>query len=224
MPIETVCVLLAKLIDYAGLFPPAALDMATALRNYAAYREGEYGWMLGRFVVPRARAAEVDPSWPTAVLETEPRRMERAGEITYYEIPLSEDPASLPAGARAKIRLGGDSVPEPAAVEEFLRACAAARVAFKATAGLHHPLRKGSAHGFVNLFLAAALAWRGEKTLATLEETSASLFRFGEDSVQWHGHRVAAAELREVRERFAIGFGSCSFEEPIGDLRELGWL
>ena len=60
--------LLAGLIDYAGLFPPAALSMEEAVRNYARYREGEHAWMLGRFVVPEAGAAEVPFEFPKSVL------------------------------------------------------------------------------------------------------------------------------------------------------------
>ncbi len=45
-------VLLEGLVDYAGLFPPAALSMPPAVRNYAHYRAGGTGWMLGRFVCP----------------------------------------------------------------------------------------------------------------------------------------------------------------------------
>jgi hypothetical protein len=52
--------LVAGSIDYAGLFPPAALDMAPAVRNYAAYRAGPDGWALGRFVVPAARLTELE--------------------------------------------------------------------------------------------------------------------------------------------------------------------
>src|SRR5687767_12156988 len=52
--------LIERLIDYAGLFPPAALDMATAARKYAEYRESEYRWALGRFVVPVARLDEFE--------------------------------------------------------------------------------------------------------------------------------------------------------------------
>lgn len=44
--------LLEGLVDYAGLFPPAALAMPPAVRNYAHYRAGGMGWMLGRFVCP----------------------------------------------------------------------------------------------------------------------------------------------------------------------------
>jgi hypothetical protein len=50
--------LLAGFIDYAGLFPPAALAMADAVRNYAAYASGPTAWILGRFVVPARRLEE----------------------------------------------------------------------------------------------------------------------------------------------------------------------
>src|SRR5262245_11432403 len=53
--------LLAGLIDYAGLFPPAQLPMVEALANYAHYRRGPHGWMLGRFVCPAGRLAELPP-------------------------------------------------------------------------------------------------------------------------------------------------------------------
>ena len=51
---------LAELVDYAGLFPPAALDLAPAIRNFAAYRGGAEAWMLGRFIVPAGRLGELD--------------------------------------------------------------------------------------------------------------------------------------------------------------------
>jgi hypothetical protein len=44
--------LLDGLIDYAGLFPPAALDLDRALDEYLAHRRGPYASVLGRFVVP----------------------------------------------------------------------------------------------------------------------------------------------------------------------------
>jgi hypothetical protein len=52
--------LLAGLIDYAGLFPPASLAMADAVSRYAGYRRGPHAWMLGRFIVPCARLDEFD--------------------------------------------------------------------------------------------------------------------------------------------------------------------
>ncbi len=45
-------VLLDSIVDYAGLYPPASVTMATAVRNFAHYRASESGWMLGRFICP----------------------------------------------------------------------------------------------------------------------------------------------------------------------------
>lgn len=48
----------AALVDYAGLFPPAKLDMATCVANYAGYRRGASAGLLGRLVLPAARIDE----------------------------------------------------------------------------------------------------------------------------------------------------------------------
>jgi len=52
--------LLAGLIDYAGLFPPAGEDMRRALENYASYALGPDRRALGRFIVPIARLSELE--------------------------------------------------------------------------------------------------------------------------------------------------------------------
>jgi len=52
--------LLAGLVDYAGLFPPAALNMPAAVRHYAEYGASDDAWMLGRFVLP---SAHLDAFW-----------------------------------------------------------------------------------------------------------------------------------------------------------------
>ncbi|HTQ45910.1 MAG TPA: hypothetical protein VMI75_24310, partial [Polyangiaceae bacterium] len=39
------------LVDYAGLFPPAALGMADAVARYDEYLRGEHRWALGTFVL-----------------------------------------------------------------------------------------------------------------------------------------------------------------------------
>jgi hypothetical protein len=240
--------LLEGLIDYAGLFPPAALSMQNAVRNYARYREGEHAWALGRFVVPADRAAEVPSEFRLSILgidevkassEEDIDRIAReaAGRIVYVEI---NDLALLDPiarhGLRAKIRTGGvteDAFPDIASVAAFLRACREKRVAFKATAGLHHPLRcvkaltyepgaaTGTMHGFLNVFLAAAMTERAEEIL---EERDASAFRFDDAGATWRGTRVSTGDLIAMRRDFATSFGSCSFEEPIRDLQELGWL
>jgi hypothetical protein len=235
--------LLEGLIDYAGLFPPAALSMQDAVRNYARYRDGEYAWALGKFIVPKERAQEVPAEFPLSILgidevkATSPEEIAELPKDTYVEIA---DVALLDAiaehGLRAKIRTGGitaDAFPAIGSIAEFLRACKAKDVAFKATAGLHHPLRcvkpltyepnaaTGTMHGFLNVFLAAALLDQAEDVLT---ETDAKAFAFDDDGVTWREQRVATQELTEMRRTFATSFGSCSFEEPINDLRELNLL
>jgi hypothetical protein len=162
---------------------------------------------------------------------------------TYFEFPLSSCVECIAAvaacGRRAKIRTGGetdDKFPASASVVEFIRLCAAANVPFKATAGLHHPLRSvhrltyqpespsAMMHGFINVLLAAAFLRAGmEPKLAAqlLEEQSSQAFRFDLDEVSWRQHRLSRNEIAATRRSFAISFGSCSFTEPIDDLRFL---
>ena len=55
--------LLTGAIDYAGLFPPATLQMTEAVRSYAAYRSSDDRWALGRFVLPVQRLEEFASAW-----------------------------------------------------------------------------------------------------------------------------------------------------------------
>lgn len=57
---NSVRTLLASLIDYAGLFPPAELQMRAAVPRYAAHRVGPYSWMFGRFVLPLPQLDEFE--------------------------------------------------------------------------------------------------------------------------------------------------------------------
>ncbi|MGA8111881.1 MAG: hypothetical protein WB974_20735, partial [Acidobacteriaceae bacterium] len=143
-------------------------------------------------------------------------------------------------GARAKIRMGGltpESVPGVETVAQFLLACARERVAWKATAGLHHALRgmreltpggpRVKMHGFVNVFLAGALAFVGAEEAAivkTLQEEDAGAFRLDDDVLQWQDQMLISDQLERVRKDFAISFGSCSLEEPVADLKAMGWV
>ena len=51
--------LLSGVIDYAGLFPPAQLDMASAVEHYLRYKEGSEDWIVNRFVCPTSRLKEL---------------------------------------------------------------------------------------------------------------------------------------------------------------------
>ncbi|MEP7271452.1 MAG: hypothetical protein ABI882_08090 [Acidobacteriota bacterium] len=110
------------------------------------------------------------------------------------EIPISRDPQELIAeiakeGGRAKVRSGGisqEAFPSSSELARFMTRCSEAKTAFKATAGLHHPVRSvrrltyepdspfGVMHGFLNVFLAAAWIDNGmdaEQAIELLEET-----------------------------------------------------
>lgn len=43
---------LEGIIDYAGLFPPADLDLQTVVKNWASYLQSEDSWMLARLIIP----------------------------------------------------------------------------------------------------------------------------------------------------------------------------
>lgn len=284
--------LLEGLIDYAGLFPPASLDMQTAVRNYAAYRASDEVWMLGRFIVPARRLAEFSTAfseaccdeqmfpWLLSVLGTgdtnenarlietfsegaafldaielkaadavqaeRQLRLTPPGMAAYVEFPPELNDEVFPVlkqfGARAKIRTGGvtaDAIPEAWKMAEFLVACAKAKVPFKATAGLHHPLRSAqkltyeensstaTMHGFINVFVAAAIAYQGagvEEVIEVIHEQSPGAFQWKKNLLIWRSHRLSEKQIKEARKNCAIGFGSCSFTEPVHDLKALGWL
>ncbi|HET7190233.1 MAG TPA: hypothetical protein VFI52_18910, partial [Gemmatimonadaceae bacterium] len=63
-PASSLRALVAGLVDYAGLFPPASLDMPAAAARYAEYRASADAWMLGRFIVPVARLNELAAALP----------------------------------------------------------------------------------------------------------------------------------------------------------------
>jgi hypothetical protein len=52
-----------------------------------------------------------------------------------------------------------------------------------------------------------------------LEESDASAFRFDAGGVAWHDLRLTTAELLETRRTRMTSFGSCSFREPLDELR-----
>ncbi|HEY0972474.1 MAG TPA: hypothetical protein VGE02_16005 [Gemmatimonadales bacterium] len=166
------------------------------------------------------------------------------GLQAFVEIPAAADPAPLveaigAARLAAKVRTGGvtpDLFPTTAALARFAATCAAAGVPFKATAGLHHPVRDdyrltyepGSASctmfGFLNLFLAAAFLRRGMSRADAehlLEERDTSSLTFTDHEARWRDHTVSTGAIADARARLAISFGSCSFREPVEETRAL---
>lgn len=161
------------------------------------------------------------------------RVLGRPGVPVYVEIPRDERrPAFIEAvaarGDRAKFRTGGVKAhlyPGPDELAAAVTAAVDAGVPFKATAGLHHPVRNTDPetgfhqHGFLNLLLAtdAALAGRPDAELAAVlaerdaPTVAARVAGLGET-------RTAAA-----RARF-LSFGTCSITDPLTELADLGLL
>jgi hypothetical protein len=165
----------------------------------------------------------------------------------FCELPLGANTRELvratrDANAFAKVRTGGvtsDAFPAATELAEFLLACAEAGLPFKATAGLHHACRgsypltyeagapRWMMFGFLNVLAAAILAQRGSKysqIVEILEAEEGSRFCFDDAGLTWRDVRVSREQLEHSRREFVLSFGSCSFEEPIEDLRKLSLL
>ena len=151
----------------------------------------------------------------------------------YFELVLGDEwPDTIPeavrrvaaAGGRVKLRCGGAAVPSIAQVALVISACRDARCVFKATAGLHHPVRRGPEHGFLNLLAAVVTARAGGELEAVLAEEDPAAFAVEPGGLAVHGRRMSAAQIAAAREELFAGFGSCSWREPVEDLRELGIL
>ncbi|OUL19280.1 hypothetical protein [Nostoc sp. 106C] len=278
--------LLSSVVDYAGLFPPAKLELQPAMANYAQYQTTPYAWMLGRFILPISRLREFEQhlpekptKWSLSIIMTgdvkeaiaqlqslnkdkiaitslefppiPPTEIETIlsylpdGIESFFEIPFNSDFKSYISvlqhtGAAAKIRTGGvtvDAFPSVTQLCQSIFTFAAAQVPFKATAGLHHPLPRkhrltseanspiSLMHGFLNVIVLAALVYQHKLTpetaLELLQESSKENFKVRTDSISWKDYQLNISEIEETRQRFFRSFGSCSFQEPIDDLKEL---
>lgn len=289
---QTLRVLLADSVDYAGLFPPAALAMNEAVANYAEYRASSEAWALGRFIVPMTRLGEFERAaspylknngspWRlsvlagsllqddvkdiayfnlhhkhTALIDTIelkaaiPDDINRCTAIipptltAFIEVPIDRDPELLIAAiaetrVKAKVRTGGvtaDAFPSSSDLLRFIQHCIRFKVSFKATAGLHHPIRsmynltysaaspKGKMYGYLNLLLATTLLLQGaspETAQELLEEEKAESFLFTESEVHWRDQRISLSVVAAMRQQTMISFGSCSFREPVDELKQL---
>jgi hypothetical protein len=175
--------------------------------------------------------ARIDPEW---IPDTQALVHEKLPAVqTFWELPPSravrgEVAAVREAGAGAKIRCGGESVPSVEQVAAFVAACRDAGVRFKATAGLHHPIRHGERHGFLNLLAAAVFAHADglaeDELAALLAEEDPDAFTVDADGLRLHGHSADAAAIAAARGELFVAYGSCSFEEPVEDLISLGLL
>jgi hypothetical protein len=143
------------------------------------------------------------------------------------------DPHSQPAGF--KLRCGGvdaSAFPSTFQVAAVLATCRQARIPLKLTAGLHHPFRhfdpslQANMHGFINLFAAGILA--PNLDLAQLQEViddqNPDNFILDSTGLRWQKYSAVTSTIIKDRHEALISFGSCSFDEPREDLRQLGFI
>jgi hypothetical protein len=237
---------LDRLIDHAALFPPASMPLDQALDEDRAARDSSAAALIGRFVVPAAKLAELPPDGtPLSVVLDGPgaaggirsddriealelpldsprprpsdllgayRELEPLGAEVFFELVLDDGwrdsiPAAVGAiaalGARVKLRCGGAYTPSAEQVALVIASCRDAGVPFKCTAGLHHAVRRGEEHGFLNIL--AATTAPNARLEEVLEEEDA-----------------AALDLDAPDRSLFTSFGSCSWREPVDDLRALG--
>ena len=167
-------------------------------------------------------------------------------EVPYLDAPDAVAPAAqavADANGRAgrpafalKLRCGGvtpDLVPDAETLAGAITDVIAGGVAFKATAGLHHPLPNDDdavgarMHGFLGVFGGAALArvhGLGRDDLAEILDDADPGAWSVEDGLGWRSLQISPAEVADARQQLALSFGSCSFDEPRDDLGALGWL
>jgi hypothetical protein len=278
--------LLRSVVDYAGLFPPARLNLPEAMATYDRVHTTAYSWMLGRFVLPIAQLPEFTSccaqfslnhwslslilsdraeteleqlsafqhdsiaikslEFPVLSLQTIDRLLPHlpTGVEAFFELPWNNLEPYLAAlqgtGAFAKIRTGGmtpTAFPTATQLGQFIQACAIAQIPFKATAGLHHPLpgnyrvtyepdsATATMQGFLNLAIVAALMYHQKITLEAgtllLKTSSLAQFQATEQGLSWHNYALTGSEMETARQQGFRSFGSCSFHEPVDELKTL---
>lgn len=229
--------LLAGLVDDAGLYPPAWLPMPDAL---ARFRASSSPMLSGRFLVPTDRVSELVEvlDGPLDIhligsvsveIPEDPRLTVRAVELRaglYDELPCyleGIEPALLKGhGVFGKLRCGGAHIPSIEDIALYVRHCAHHSVPFKATAGLHAAVRGWEStngvphHGYLNLLLAVARALSGGNVPEVLASEDP-------EALAEEALRLSADQVLAVRWLFH-SYGSCDTTRPVEDAEKLGLL
>lgn len=157
--------------------------------------------------------------------------------ISYHNVFVQSKQFDKYHLAGYKLRCGGADqslYPTPEEVAHVILTCKRHQIAMKATAGLHHPLRHFNKaeqlkmHGFLNVFGAGILAQYHDLNIheiaAIIEDENSENFAFTNSDFRWKHLSVTVNQIEGARKERMISFGSCSFDEPREDLRELGYL
>src|SRR5258705_780 len=154
-------VLLSEVIDYAGLFPPAKLDVPTSVDNYLRYFHGPQKWILGRFVCSSGKLPELarelaehpeEPFIPVTVIGQ--------ASMSNQHCPHLDLPFKLTAGLHHPLPQKDQAT-------------------------------GGEMQGFLNILVALALIQAHELNRSEIEEvlaeTDPAAFKFTDDDLEYKG-------------------------------------
>lgn len=217
---------------------PSQTPLDESLEHIRAFNHHHEAEDAGLAVVDAIETPVKDANEIDALLDAVPEQLAIAVEVPVLTAPGGDVRGYIAAlagtGAAAKIRCGGvtpEAFPSARQIIDFIVACRTAGVPFKATAGLHHALPgqyrltyednppMGPMQGFVNVFVAAILigarAIDADQAQALLLDANPRNFVLTNDALGWKSHTVPLSTAAEQRSRFALSYGSCSFEEPV---------
>jgi hypothetical protein len=133
-----------------------------------------------------------------------------------------------------KFRTGGteaEAFPSTMKIASAIITCLEYNVPVKCTAGLHHPIRhynesvSAVMHGFLNVFGAGIFAYTSDLDEAEIDEILNEEepfdFYFTDEGLSWHDYSITNFDIKNARDNFMISYGSCSFDEPVEDLKTM---
>ena len=242
--------LLARLVDDAGLFPPAWMPMDQAL---ARHRASSSPMLSGRFLVPGDRVPELlalldapldvhligDDAVDLPFVELRPGQSTgevpqswitvRAVELrsgTRADVPCYLEgiaPSALRGlGVFGKLRCGGARIPPVEEVAAFVSEAARHSVPFKATAGLHAAVRGWESTNGVphHGYLNLLLAVARALSDGDAHDALAST----DSEALAEEARALSADLVTATRWLLHSYGSCDTDRPVSDAHQLGLL
>lgn len=136
-----------------------------------------------------------------------------------------------------KLRTGGvtaNAFPDSEVIAFAIKECLDRAVPMKCTAGLHHPYRHldkeigAMMHGFINVFGAGIIAMRHNvshfELIEILNDENSDNFIFTDEYFSRDKYKISIEDIELARNQLMISFGSCSFDDPVSDLKKLNLL
>jgi hypothetical protein len=234
-------------LSILGTFPAAIKNDISAIRKFNEETSGIFRINTFEMKIPLLGSRDNITDFLDQVSELFDKNEMKNYNI-FYECPLNKRELDLITDQLAyhehvetldsvKIRTGGteaSAFPSPEEVALAIRICRDKELQLKATAGLHHPARhfneevNTKMHGFLNIFSAAifahSLKLNEADLLEIISDEEFENFEFESDALRYKTYKADLKAIESARNNFIISFGSCSFTEPIEDLKKISIL